>query len=195
MKKKEFDFVGNAARMYADHSLGCGKHGRSGGRAKRSGSITFPGYAPPELIKKFQQETGITVEVTDSSNEDMIAKLRATPGRWFRSRPAEPGRFVAVTQQFGLYQPIDLSKVNTDQIDPVLLASVKKNASIGDKLYAIPHVFGSSRLVGKIENGPRREGLDRFPESKIQRPGLLPDEAADPLCRRLWPRRESFRQV
>jgi spermidine/putrescine transport system substrate-binding protein len=45
--------------------------------------ITFPGYAPPELIKKFETETGIKVEVTDSSNEDMIAKLRATRGGGF----------------------------------------------------------------------------------------------------------------
>jgi spermidine/putrescine transport system substrate-binding protein len=65
--------------------------------------ITFPGYAPPELVKKFQQETGITVEVTDSSNEDMIAKLRAIRGGGFDLAQPSQDRIVAVTQQFGLY--------------------------------------------------------------------------------------------
>ena len=116
--------------------------------------ITFPGYAPPELIKKFQQETGITVEVTDSSNEDMIAKLRATRGGGFDLAQPSQDRIVAVTQQFHLYQPIDLKKVDTNQIDPVLLASVKKNASTGGKLYAVPHVFGTSGLIVNKKMAP-----------------------------------------
>ena len=109
--------------------------------------ITFPGYAPPELVKKFAQETGITVEVTDSSNEDMIAKLRATRGGGFDLAQPSQDRIISVTKQFGLYQPIDLSKVDVAQIDPVLLDSVKKNASLDGKLYALPHVFGTSGLV------------------------------------------------
>ena len=130
--------------------------------------ITFPGYAPPELIKKFQQETGITVEVTDSSNEDMIAKLRATRGGGFDLAQPSQDRIVAVTQQFGLYQPIDLSKVNTDQIDPVLLASVKKNASIGDNLYAIPHVFGSSGLIVNRKMAPDAKDWTDFLNPKYK---------------------------
>ena len=130
--------------------------------------ITFPGYAPPELIKKFQQETGITVEVTDSSNEDMIAKLRATRGGGFDLAQPSQDRIVAVTQQFGLYQPIDLKNVNTDQIDPVLLASVKKNASIGDKLYAIPHVFGSSGLIVNRKMAPDAKDWTDFLNPKYK---------------------------
>jgi spermidine/putrescine transport system substrate-binding protein len=125
----------------------CGADSVQAADTKTLRLITFPGYAPPELIKKFQQETGITVQVTDSSNEDMIAKLRATRGGGFDLAQPSQDRIVAVTQQFGLYQPIDLKKINTAQIDSVLMGSVKKNASIGEKLYAVPHVFGSSGLI------------------------------------------------
>jgi len=109
--------------------------------------ITFPGYAPAELVKKFSEETGITVEVTDSSNEDMIAKLRATRGGGFDLAQPSQDRIISVTKQFGLYQPIDLAKVDVALIDPVLLDSVKKNASNDGKLYALPHVFGTSGLI------------------------------------------------
>ena len=130
--------------------------------------ITFPGYAPPELVKKFQQETGITVEVTDSSNEDMIAKLRATRGGGFDLAQPSQDRIIAVTQQFGLYQPVDLKKVNTDQIDPVLLASVKKNASYKGKLYALPHVFGTSGLIVNKKMAPDAKDWTDFLNPKYK---------------------------
>lgn len=130
--------------------------------------ITFPGYAPPELVKKFQQETGITVEVTDSSNEDMIAKLRATRGGGFDLAQPSQDRIVAVTQQFSLYQPIDLKKVDTAQIDPVLLASVKKNASLKGKLYALPHVFGTSGLIVNRKMAPDAKDWTAFLDPKYK---------------------------
>ena len=40
--------------------------------------LTWKGYAPKNLVDKFQEETGITVKVTYTNNEEMIAKLRAT---------------------------------------------------------------------------------------------------------------------
>ncbi len=42
--------------------------------------ISWTGYAPPELIAKFEKETGIKVEVTYSNNEEIMSKLRATRG-------------------------------------------------------------------------------------------------------------------
>ncbi|MGD9236898.1 MAG: spermidine/putrescine ABC transporter substrate-binding protein, partial [Desulfobacterales bacterium] len=45
--------------------------------------LTWPGYAPKNLVEQFEKETGITVKVTYSNNEEMIAKLRATRGAGF----------------------------------------------------------------------------------------------------------------
>jgi len=146
----------------------CGADSVQAADTKTLRLITFPGYAPPELIKKFQQETGITVQVTDSSNEDMIAKLRATRGGGFDLAQPSQDRIVAVTQQFGLYQPIDLKKINTAQIDSVLMGSVKKNASIGEKLYAVPHVFGSSGLIINKKMAPDAKDWTDFLNPKYK---------------------------
>ena len=65
--------------------------------------ISWTGYAPDELIAKFKQETGITVEVTYSSNEEIISKLRATRGGGFDLAQPSQDRISAVQQQFGIY--------------------------------------------------------------------------------------------
>ena len=38
--------------------------------------LSWEGYAPMDQIAKFKEETGITVEVTLSNNEEMISKLK-----------------------------------------------------------------------------------------------------------------------
>ena len=53
------------------------------GAAEELSLLTWSGYAPQALVEKFQKETGITVKVTKSNNEEMIAKLRATGGGGF----------------------------------------------------------------------------------------------------------------
>ena len=39
--------------------------------------LTWADYAPKDVIDAFTKETGITVDVTLSNNEEMISKLRA----------------------------------------------------------------------------------------------------------------------
>src|SRR3546814_19882593 len=46
--------------------------------------LTWGGYAPDELVQKFEEKyPDIDVEVTLSNNEEMIAKLRANVGAGF----------------------------------------------------------------------------------------------------------------
>ncbi len=116
--------------------------------------ITWSGYAPAALVEKFKEETGITVEVTLSSNEEMISKLRATRGGGFDLAQPSQDRISSVVKQYGIYQPIDYSKVNTDQIDPSMLAAVKKNTMVDGKSYAVPHVFGTSGLIVNSAKAP-----------------------------------------
>ena len=42
--------------------------------------LTWADYVPADVIAAFEKETGITVEVTLSNNEEIISKLRATGG-------------------------------------------------------------------------------------------------------------------
>lgn len=116
--------------------------------------LTWGGYAPDVLVEKFKQETGITVEVIKSNNEEMISKLRATRGGGFDLAQPSQDRISAVQEKFNIYQPIDWSKVNTDQLDPSLVAAVKKNTTVKGKTYGIPHVYGTSGLIVNLEKAP-----------------------------------------
>jgi spermidine/putrescine transport system substrate-binding protein len=78
--------------------------------------LTWKGYAPKELVDKFKAETGIDVKVTYTNNEEMIAKLRATRGGGFDLAQPSQDRISSVQEQFGIYQPIDLDRVETGQI-------------------------------------------------------------------------------
>jgi spermidine/putrescine transport system substrate-binding protein len=109
--------------------------------------LTWKGYAPKVLVDKFQEETGITVKVTYTNNEEMIAKLRATRGAGFDLAQPSQDRISSVQAKYKIYQPIDLSKIKTDQIIPSMLEAVKQNTMVNGKPHAVPHCWGTSGLV------------------------------------------------
>jgi spermidine/putrescine transport system substrate-binding protein len=115
--------------------------------AKKLRIISWADYVPAEVIADFKKETGIQVEVTLSNNEEMISKLRATGGAGFDLAQPSQDRILAAQQEFRIYRPIDLTKVKVDQFMPDLVETVKKNASIDGKLYALPYVWGAEALV------------------------------------------------
>jgi spermidine/putrescine transport system substrate-binding protein len=109
--------------------------------------LTWKGYAPKELVDKFKAETGVDVKVTYTNNEEMIAKLRATRGGGFDLAQPSQDRISSVQQQYGIYQPIDLTRVETGQIIASMLESVKKNTTVNGKPHAVPFCWGTSGLV------------------------------------------------
>jgi spermidine/putrescine transport system substrate-binding protein len=109
--------------------------------------LTWKGYAPQNLVDNFQKETGITVKVTFSNNEEMIAKLRATRGAGFDLAQPSQDRISSVQAKYHIYQPIDLSKVKTDQIIGSMLEAVKQNTMVDGKPHAVPFCWGTSGLI------------------------------------------------
>ncbi len=109
--------------------------------------LTWKGYAPAELIAKFEKETGITVKPTYSNNEEMIAKLRATRGAGFDLAQPSQDRISSVQAKFKIYQPLDYSQIEAAQIIASMLAAVKVNTMVDGKSYAVPHVYGTSGLI------------------------------------------------
>ncbi len=109
--------------------------------------ITWADYVPADLIAAFTKETGIEVEVTLSNNEEMISKLRATGGAGYDLAQPSQDRISSVERDFGIYKPIDLSKVKIEEFQPSLLGIVKRNATIDGKLYALPYLWGTDGLV------------------------------------------------
>jgi spermidine/putrescine transport system substrate-binding protein len=121
--------------------------------------LTWKGYAPKELVDKFQAETGIKVEVTYSNNEEMIAKLRATRGAGFDLAQPSQDRISSVQEEFGIYQPIDYSKIKAELFIPSMLEAVKKNTLVGGQSYAVPFCWGTSGLV---VNTAQAKGADSW---------------------------------
>jgi len=109
--------------------------------------LTWGGYAPEDVIAKFEAETGHTVEVTTSNNEEMIAKLRATNGGGFDLAQPSQDRITSAQEEFGIYKPMDMSKVNAALFIPSMLEATAGNTTYDGSVYGLPHVWGTSGLV------------------------------------------------
>lgn len=109
--------------------------------------LTWKGYAPTELVKAFEKETGIKVKITYSNNEEMIAKLRATRGAGFDLAQPSQDRIAFVQEKFPIYQPIDFSKVNIDKLTTSMVDIVKKNTLVNGKSYAVPFCYGTTGMI------------------------------------------------
>ncbi|RYH09632.1 extracellular solute-binding protein [Tropicimonas sp. IMCC6043] len=117
--------------------------------------LTWGSYAPEELIQKFEEKyPDITVEVTFSNNEEMIAKLRATGGAGFDLAQPSHDRIYAAQLEYGIYKPLDLSQINTDVMSPVHLEAVKANTTIDGDVYAVPHQWGTTGLMADMTKAP-----------------------------------------
>ncbi len=121
--------------------------------------LTWKGYAPEKLVKEFEKETGINVEVTYSNNEEMIAKLRATRGAGFDLAQPSQDRISSVQAKYKLYQPMDYSKIESDLFTASMLAAVKKNTLVDGKSYAVPFCWGTSALIVNSDKAP---GVDSY---------------------------------
>ena len=109
--------------------------------------ITWADYVPAEVVAQFKKETGIDVELTLSNNEEMISKLRATGGAGFDLAQPSQDRIVGPQQEFGIYKPMDMSKIKTEQFIPSMLDATKKNTTLDGKVYGLPHIWGTDGLV------------------------------------------------
>jgi len=116
--------------------------------------LTWGNYAPETVIAKFEEETGHTVEVTLSNNEEMIAKLRATGGGGFDLAQPSQDRITGPQMEFGIYKPIDLSQIDESQFIPSMLAATKGNTTVNGEVYGVPHVWGTSGLVVNTAEAP-----------------------------------------
>ena len=109
--------------------------------------LTWGGYAPEEVIALFEAESGHSVEVTLSNNEEMIAKLRATAGGGFDLAQPSQDRIAGPQAEFGIYKPMDLTQIDDAQFITSMLDATKANTTVDGEIYGVPHVWGTSGLV------------------------------------------------
>ncbi len=111
--------------------------------------ITWEGYVTDKMIADFEQETGIKVEVTYiSNNDELISKMRATGGEGYDVAQPSVDNTPEAQRNFGIYQPLDLSKITTmDNIIPSLAKAVIQMTTIDGKVYSIPYTWGTSGVI------------------------------------------------
>src|SRR6195952_370068 len=109
--------------------------------------ITWADYVPADVVAQFKKETGIEVELTLSNNEEMISKLRATGGAGFDLAQPSQDRITGPQQEFGIYKPMDLTKLKSELFIPAMLEATKKNTTLAGKVYGLPHIWGTDGLV------------------------------------------------
>ncbi len=117
--------------------------------------LTWEGYAPEELVNKFTDTTGIKVEVTYiGDNNELIAKMAATNGVGYDLVSPTLNYVSTAQDEFGIYQPIDISKVKTDQFTKAYLDSILEQSKFEGKSYALPFVWGTTAMVINVEKAP-----------------------------------------
>lgn len=122
--------------------------------------LTWKGYAPQSLVEKFEKETGIKVELTYTNNEEMIAKLRATRGAGFDLAQPSQDRISSVQAEYKIYQPMDYTKINSEQIVGSMLDAVKANTKVGSDSYGVPFCYGTSGLIINTKLAPNAKDYD-----------------------------------
>jgi spermidine/putrescine transport system substrate-binding protein len=143
--------------------------------------LTWKGYAPQELVDKFEKETGVKVELTYSNNEEMIAKLRATRGAGFDLAQPSQDRISSVQEKFNIYQPLDYSKIDANQIIASMLDAVKKNTRVGNDSFGVPFCYGTSGLIVNKKAAPDAKDYDALLDAaysgrisyRLKRPTLI----------------------
>ncbi len=129
--------------------------GVSSAQAETLRLLTWGSYAPDNVIKLFEEKyPDITVEVTFSNNEEMIAKLRATGGAGYDLAQPSHDRIFAAQLEYNIYKPIDLSKIDTSVMQANLLDGVKANTTIDGEVYSVPHQWGTSGLMADKTKAP-----------------------------------------
>jgi spermidine/putrescine transport system substrate-binding protein len=126
-------------------ALGCA--GLAQAQEKTLRLLTWADYAPADVVAQFEKESGYKVEVTLSNNEEMISKLRATGGAGFDLAQPSQDRITGPQAEFGIYKPMDLSKLKTELFIPSMLEATKKNTTLAGKVYGLPHIWGTDGLV------------------------------------------------
>ncbi len=139
-----------ASRLYRSLAAAVAIAGLAGAAVAQDNKlrlITWADYVPADVVAQFKKETGIDVEITLSNNEEMISKLRATGGAGFDLAQPSQDRIAGPQAEFGVYKPMDLTKIKSELFIPSMLDSTKKNTTVGGKVYGLPHIWGTDGLV------------------------------------------------
>ncbi|KEQ16188.1 extracellular solute-binding protein [Endozoicomonas numazuensis] len=116
-------------------------------RAQELRILTWTGYAPDSVIELFEKETGIKVKVTLTNNADIIDQLRENRGAGYDLVQPSMDQIAWSQQQYQIYKPIDMNRIDLSRVDPSLLKVTSNNVELEGSLYGLPHVWGTNGLI------------------------------------------------
>ncbi len=161
-------------------ALAVGLSGVASAQEKTLRLLTWADYVPADVKAQFEKESGYTVELTLSNNEEMISKLRATGGAGFDLVQPSQDRITGPQQEFNIYKPMDMGKIKSDLFITSMLNATKKNTTLAGKVYGVPHIWGTDGLVvntklAKMANYPDLCKADYKGKTavRLKRPTLL----------------------
>ncbi len=111
--------------------------------------LTWPGYADPDLVKVFEQQTGSKVEVTTIDSDDVmwqkLNKNKASDFDVFAVNTAELQRYI----QGGLAVPVRTANIPNTARQLPRFRDLNGIPGLvhGDKVYAIPYTYSEMGLV------------------------------------------------
>jgi spermidine/putrescine transport system substrate-binding protein len=105
---------------------------------------TWGDYIPPSVVKQFENETGIKVNIAEfDSNEMLYTKLKSTPGGYY-DLIFPSSYMVERMAREGMLYPLNYDYLpNIKHINPEML---DKQYDPGNR-YAIPYVWGTTGIV------------------------------------------------
>jgi spermidine/putrescine transport system substrate-binding protein len=140
--------------------------------------FNWSNYMPPDLLKRFEAETGIKVTLdTYDSNETMLAKLQAGGAGYDVVVPTGPT--VQVMIRDGLLMKVDAQQMTNFKN---VRAPFDKPAFDPERAYTVPYMWGSTGIAydtAKVPGGKIEESWKELFEPRSQfagQIGMLKDE-------------------
>ena len=125
--------------------------------------LMWSDYLPPEFIDAFTAETGITVNYTGiGSNEEIINKMKATSGQGFDIVSPTNNRNLQ-WEPLELLQPIDMSKVAIDKVNPAMAKIGPTGWDFGGKgSHWLPHIWGTEGIGWRTDLWTPADGVPSY---------------------------------
>lgn len=114
--------------------------------------LMWSDYLPPSFVDSFTSKTGIKINFTGiGSNEEILNKLKATKGRGFDIATPTMNRAPQWSDQ-GLLQPLDMSKVPIDKVNPGMAEKGAEMWAFGEQgTRWIPHIWGTESIAWRTD--------------------------------------------
>lgn len=142
--------LGVAAAVAATPSILGASERRDAGRLHL---LFWSDYLPPEMLAAFQAETGIEVVLTGvGSNEEIIAKMKATGGRGI-DLVSPTNMRSPQWAELGLLRPLDFTRLkNIDNTNPAMRAIGETEWNFHDEgAHWLPLVWGTEGMAWRTD--------------------------------------------